>query len=165
MASRSLYDLQISVRDSAQMMLSASQSSGFDFLIYCTKRTHREQAILYRNGRSLAEIQDKAKELETQWHRPDLASLLLMTPPQYGKSKLTNAGPGQSSHEYGFAFDGCPLLHGKPIWDDSDPLWQTYGELGMTSGLEWAGTWRSFKEFPHLQDPHVNWRDLIKEAA
>ena len=162
MASRNLNDLQPHVREKAQLMLEASREVGFGLLIYCTLRDENEQARLYRRGRTLKQIQAKADELLTQWHRPDLATLLMEVGPQKGKRIVTNAGPGQSMHNYGLALDGCPTLEGKPIWDEDDPLWETYGEMGVTAGFEWAGHWRSFKEFPHLQAPDINWRDLIR---
>jgi peptidoglycan L-alanyl-D-glutamate endopeptidase CwlK len=47
--------------------------------------------------------------------------------------------------------DVVPVRNGKPVWDSKDPVWQTVGRLGKAAGLEWAGDWKRFKEFPHFQ--------------
>jgi|SRR5580692_4120757 peptidoglycan L-alanyl-D-glutamate endopeptidase CwlK len=70
---------------------------------------------------------------------------------------VTNAKAGQSAHNYGLAFDGAPLIGGKIAWDDH-PHWLLYGQVAKQIGLEWAGTWVSFKEYPHIQLP--NWEQL-----
>jgi peptidoglycan L-alanyl-D-glutamate endopeptidase CwlK len=43
------------------------------------------------------------------------------------------------------------LVNGKPIWNKKDPIWQKIGEIGKSCGLEWAGDWVTFKEYPHFQ--------------
>lgn len=65
---------------------------------------------------------------------------------------VTNAKPGQSAHNYGLAFDGAPLINGRIAWDDHG-AWQVYGRVAADVGLEWAGTWTKFCEFPHIQLP------------
>lgn len=68
---------------------------------------------------------------------------------------VTNAKPGLSAHNFGLAFDGAPLIQGKIAWDDH-ASWQTYGRVAAQVGLEWAGNWTSFQEFPHIEMP--NWK-------
>lgn len=63
---------------------------------------------------------------------------------------VTNAKPGQSWHNHRCALDVVPLVNGKAIWDDN-ALWMQIGKLGESCGLEWAGRWKSFPEFPHFQ--------------
>jgi peptidoglycan LD-endopeptidase CwlK len=63
---------------------------------------------------------------------------------------VTNAKGGQSYHNWRVAFDVVPLVNGKAMWNDS-VLWQKIGAIGRASGLEWAGDWKKFKEFPHFQ--------------
>ncbi|MBK5230848.1 MAG: M15 family metallopeptidase, partial [Thermoleophilia bacterium] len=80
--------------------------------------------------------------------------------------RVTNARGGDSMHQYGAAFDAVPLRHGKLVWgtrgdgidddptdDDTDDLelWQRLGAIGEACGLEWAGRWKRFREFPHFQ--------------
>ena len=63
---------------------------------------------------------------------------------------VTRAKAGQSWHNYRCALDVVPLVNGKAIWDDP-ALWKQVGEIGKSCGLEWAGDWVTFKEFPHFQ--------------
>jgi peptidoglycan L-alanyl-D-glutamate endopeptidase CwlK len=165
MASRDLADLAPAVRGPAQRLEQMADDRGLDLLIYCTYRSPREQARLFRKGRPLADIEAKADELDTEYGRPDLGDLLMEVGPQYGEI-VTHAGPGQSIHQYRCAFDAVPLDGGKPVWGTSDPadryLWSTYGELVRAVGLEWAGDWEHFTEFPHAQEPSANWRELIR---
>ena len=63
---------------------------------------------------------------------------------------VTRAKAGQSWHNYRCALDVVPLVNGKAIWDDQ-AMWKQVGEIGKSCGLEWAGDWVTFKEFPHFQ--------------
>jgi len=168
MASRKLDDLKDQVKEKAFLLLDRCEEEGLNILIYCTLRSLEEQARLYRRGRSLSQIEAKAEELRSRWDRPDLADLLISVGPQYG-NKVTYAGPGQSMHNYGLAFDSVPLRDGKPVWQATRPenraLWELYGRLGVEVGLEWAGNWTHFREFPHMQEPGARWQDLIIEAT
>jgi peptidoglycan L-alanyl-D-glutamate endopeptidase CwlK len=53
------------------------------------------------------------------------------------------------------AVDIVPLVNGKPIWSATAPVWQKVGKLGEAAGLEWAGRWKRFREFPHFQHPRA----------
>lgn len=167
MASRSFTDLDRSFMPLAIDFSDQCAREGLDVLIYCTHRDFHEQAKLYRNGRRKSLIRDKYNQL-IKLGREDLAEILMDVGPQKGRSILTNAGPGQSYHNYGFAFDGCPLRNGKPVWGTSDAedreLWSEYGRVAADVGLEWSGKWTRFKEYPHCQMPGVDWRVLIQKA-
>jgi peptidoglycan L-alanyl-D-glutamate endopeptidase CwlK len=63
---------------------------------------------------------------------------------------VTNAKAGQSWHNHRCALDVVPLVNGKAIWDDQ-AVWKQIGEIGKSCGLEWAGDWKTFKEYPHFQ--------------
>jgi len=63
---------------------------------------------------------------------------------------VTNARPGESYHNWRCAVDVVPLVNGKAIWNDN-ALWLKIGIIGESCGLEWAGRWTTFKEFPHFQ--------------
>jgi len=63
---------------------------------------------------------------------------------------VTKAKAGQSWHNWRCALDVVPLVNGKAIWDDQ-AMWKQVGEIGKSCGLEWAGDWVTFKEFPHFQ--------------
>ena len=63
---------------------------------------------------------------------------------------VTKAKAGQSWHNWRCALDVVPLVNGRAIWDDQ-AMWKQVGEIGKSCGLEWAGDWVTFKEFPHFQ--------------
>lgn len=163
--SRSLNDLNESLRETVQWLLLDAEWVELDILIYCTYRSPTEQARAYRNGRSIHEIRKKADELTLEYGRPDLAELLMSVGPQFGQLIITHAGPGQSTHQYRAAFDAVPMRDGKPVWNnqtkDDMELWQRYGDTLERFDLEWSGRWTTFKEMPHAQQKDVDWRDLI----
>lgn len=165
--SRAITDLQPPMLQRVEQLLRLVVSCDFDLLIYCTRRSFEEQAALFRQGRSLAEIRDKARELDLDWGRDDLAQILLDCPAQTSRAIVTHAGPGQSLHNYGLAIDAVPMRNGKPVWGTREPddyqLWHRYGEMVRNVGLVWAGDWQSFREFPHAQLNHFAWQDLISE--
>jgi len=72
--------------------------------------------------------------------------------------KVTNARPGFSAHEWGFALDLVLDIPKINPWDTSIEMmgyWQRMGDLVERKGLEWGGNWR-FKDYPHIQ--LKNWR-------
>lgn len=172
MASRRIEDLAPDTREKAHEFARECMIQGLDVIIYCTHRSDDEQARLYRRGRSLAEIKAMAAILENHYGRPDLAEILMGVGPQYGR-RVTNAAPGQSAHPYRVAFDGVPIRCGKPIWTDEgipneeeedQRLWQLYGQIAESVGLEWAGRWPRFREMPHIQEPGFNWEEMIRNS-
>jgi len=134
--SRDVMELLPTVRQMCLHFLSECQGRGIEVLITSTFRDHEAQAALYAQGRT----------------KPGRI--------------VTGAAPGWSWHNWRCAFDVVPLRHGKPVWGtagngiDADPsdddtddleLWQRVGEAGEHAGLEWAGRWARFREFPHFQ--------------
>ena len=133
--SRSLDHLHPQMRPLVVNFLTAAKLNGIDLLVTCTWRSNREQAKLYGQGRT--------------------------TP---GKI-VTRAKPGQSMHNVmlhgmpaSLAVDVVPLRNGKPAWGvsgEDGKLWAKVGILGEKAGLEWAGRWTKFREFPHFQHPNA----------
>jgi peptidoglycan L-alanyl-D-glutamate endopeptidase CwlK len=119
--SRKIEDLLPPVRERVERFLAACKEEGIDILITSTYRDNESQNALYAQGRT----------------KPGI--------------KVTNARAGQSFHNYRCAVDVVPMKNGKPIWNAKDPVWQDIGRLGKAAGLEWAGDWVRFKEFPHFQ--------------
>lgn len=150
MASRDLHDLHPDLQ--AKYAVFANQChidpwmlrNGIVVILTCTYRSGHEQDELYAQGRT----------------KPGRV--------------VTNAQAGESLHNFetgagkpaARAFDVLPLRHGKPVWgtsgdgiddDESDDhtddleVWQRVGAHGEAAGLEWAGRWKKFKEFPHFQ--------------
>ncbi len=123
-SSRKLEDLRPVVKAKCEAHIAACKAEGIDILITCTYRDAEEQNRLYAIGRT--------------------------TPGR----KVTNAKAGQSFHNYRLAYDLVPLQGGKPVWKtdgEEGKLWERVGKLGEAQGLEWAGRWTKFREFPHLQ--------------
>lgn len=63
---------------------------------------------------------------------------------------VTNARGGQSYHNYRLAFDAAPVVNGDIDWDN-EALFNKMGKIGQSVGLEWGGSWTSFKDTPHFQ--------------
>ena len=123
-SSRSLNDLHPIVKSKATGHLAACKAAGIDLLVTSTYRDHAAQNALYAQGRTAP-----------------------------GR-KVTNAKGGQSFHNYRVAYDVVPLRSGKPVWGTTGEdavLWEKVGALGEMWGLEWAGRWTRFREFPHFQ--------------
>lgn len=132
MSSRDLNDLDARFRPFVDRFIAACQAQTLDILIYCTYRSGEEQAVLYAQGRTLP------------------------------GHIITNAKAGQSAHNYRLAFDGCPIVHGKPLWAEalSGPHWSLYGKIAQDCGMEWGGAWSgNMVEGPHVQ--MAQWRSFI----
>lgn len=122
--SRRIEDLHPRVQAMARAHLAACDAAGIDLLITSTYRDDESQEALYAQGRTAP-----------------------------GR-KVTNARAGQSFHNYRLAYDVVPLRNGKPVWGTTGAdgeLWTRVGELGEAAGLEWAGRWTRFREYPHFQ--------------
>lgn len=134
--SRNINDLLPQVAKKCFDFLTKCKEAGYDVRVTSTYRDFESQAELYAQGRT----------------KP-------------GKI-VTKAKPGDSFHNWRVAFDVVPFRNGKPVWGtkgdgiDLDPsddhiddleLWQRIGAIGKSVGLEWAGDWVRFKEFPHFQ--------------
>lgn len=119
--SRSLNDLLPQVKSRVEAFIKAADEAGIDLLVTSTYRDAESQNALYAQGRT--------------------------TP---GKV-VTNARAGQSFHNFRCAVDVVAIRNGKPVWDSKDAVWQTIGKIGKQCGLEWAGDWKRFKEYPHFQ--------------
>lgn len=119
--SRSLDDLLPAVKERVERFIASAKAVGIDLLVTSTYRDNESQNALYAQGRTTA-----------------------------GRI-VTNAKAGQSFHNYRCAVDVVPIVNGKPRWDAKDEVWQTIGKLGKAEGLEWAGDWKRFKEYPHFQ--------------
>ena len=119
--SKDLNELLPQVKTKVEHFIQLCKDNNIDLLVTSTYRDLESQAALYSQGR---------------------------TSP--GKI-VTNAGPGDSYHNWRCAIDVVPLVNGKADWDGSHPVWAEIGRLGKDAGLEWAGEWVHFKELAHFQ--------------
>lgn len=152
--SRKLDHLVPAFRDRVEDALAEAESNRLDVLIYCTHRSPEEQARLYRQSRTRYEIDFKANKLLTAGHY-ELADILRGVGPQMGTigKHVTMAGPGESFHNYGLAFDGVIMVNGKPDWAcEHMEMWVIWGSILETHNIEWAGAWVRFREMVHGQD-------------
>lgn len=151
MNSRRLRDLLPHVQPKAAEVIDECGRLGVELLVTCTYRSPEEQARLYRQSRTITEIRSKAEQYSNGYGA--LADILWSVGPQYGRlgRHVTNAGPGESWHNYGQAMDVVILIDGKPCWDDEHPAWETYGKVAEKVGFTWAGRWVRFRELPHIQ--------------
>jgi len=112
-----LEDLDPDVRAKAEALVELAREAGCPIRVTHTLRTWDEQAHLYAKGRTLP------------------------------GTKVTNAPPGYSWHNFKRAFDVCfvgPTPYEGP--------WEKLGPLGESVGLEWGGRWKKFTDRPHFQD-------------
>ena len=119
--SRSLSDLNPKVAAMCSEFINRCKAQHIDILITSTYRDAESQNALYAQGRTAP-----------------------------GK-KVTNAKGGQSFHNWKVAFDFCPIVNGKPNWNDV-ALYTKCGEIAESVGLEWAGRWKGkMIEMAHCQ--------------
>lgn len=118
--SRDIKDLHLKVQVLCNQFISKCKEAGITVIITATLRDNEAQNALYAQGRT----------------KP-------------GKI-ITNAKAGQSYHNYGLAFDFCPMVDSKCAWNDT-LLFIKCGTIGESLGLEWAGRWVKFKEMAHCQ--------------
>ncbi len=136
--SRKISDLHPVVQEQCRHFIESCAEQGIDVIITSTLRDNDSQAALYAQGRS----------------RPGPV--------------VTNAKPGTSAHNYGLAFDFCPIVNGKADWKNIDTFNQC-GAIAESLGLEWAGRWSHFVELAHCQNllrmSLNDWRDQPAKAA
>lgn len=144
MASRSLSDLTPAAREAALKWVDACKKEGIDVLIYCTFRPGKEQAELYKIGRTV-----KGENVSAKKPMGDT---------------VTNAPAGDSLHQYRVAWDAVPLKGGKPMWGDK-AAYARMGTLAKGLGIEWAGDWKGFKETAHFQVTSMTLAEYKLQAA
>lgn len=140
MASRRLEDLVPELAEKAKQFRDLASKEGINIIFTCTYRSDEEQAALYAQGRkSVQEVNELRKKVNL--------------PPITEKENVivTYAKEGQSKHNVRQAFDVAIVEAGKLIWDTKHPYWQKLGKIGKNLGLNWAGDWKKFKEYPHFE--------------
>ena len=124
-------DLEPVTQQMCRAWLAECEAAGLEVKVTHTLRTMDEQAHLYAKGRTLP------------------------------GAIVTKAGPGQSPHNYGAAFDFA-FRGPVPYPPESDPRWERCGRLGESLGLSWGGPLGAGDKFtfdrPHLE--RRDWRSL-----
>jgi len=118
--SRNIDDLHPTVKKMAEFFLLKCSQAGIDVTITSTFRDYEYQDMLYAKGRTTK------------------------------GPIVTKAKAGQSIHNWKCAFDFCPIVKGKAVWDN-DKLWKQCGQIAKECGLTWGGDFVSFVDKPHCQ--------------
>jgi peptidoglycan L-alanyl-D-glutamate endopeptidase CwlK len=65
---------------------------------------------------------------------------------------VTDAAPGFSAHNFGYAVDVVPedVIPGQPDWNVSHAAWQKILLMAPQCGLAEGAKWRTFPDNPHL---------------
>ena len=79
---------------------------------------------------------------------------------------VTNARAGSSAHNFGCAADcardaNLQLAGLQPTWNAKD--YSILGEEVVKVGLEWAGNWKTFKEYGHVGWPGLSNPAMLKK--
>ena len=151
--SREIQDLHPDFREKPKLLLRKCSNDGAEMRPFWTLRDPYTQAKFYRQSRCWEEILDKVEYLRSE-EAFFIAEVLLSVGPQYGRW-ATNALPGESTHNYGYAID-CyslePGIHSRYIinWTKMNPykIYAHYAtELGLIAGYYWKS-----KDVVHVQD-------------
>ena len=121
--SRKIEDLDPEAQDVCRAHLRICRERGIELIVTSTYRDWESQDALYAIGRTIE--------------------------PQ--RRSVTNAKAGRSWHNYKCAWDVVPVMYGKPVWDERDPLWGEVVRAGKEAGAEAGADWPLFKDLPHFQ--------------
>jgi peptidoglycan L-alanyl-D-glutamate endopeptidase CwlK len=128
------------------------------FILTCTARTVKEQYALYAQGRQTL---DEVNHLRFIARMP----VITETENKYKvtstlKSKhLIDLDDGDPNNDKSRAFDIAIIKDGKATWDlkvnvNNNEItdYIEAGNIGMSVGLVWGGSWTNFKDYPHFEE-------------
>ena len=143
--SKALEGLEPEFLAKVEAALALAQSEGLTMYPYFGLRDPITQAKLWRQSRARSVVEAKIASLKAEGAL-FLAWCLTEAGPCDGPP-VTNAGPGESWHQYGEAVDCYVVNHGEPDWNDNASYrkWAAIGEgQGLYSGI-------NFGDNDHLQ--------------
>lgn len=137
-----------------QRLLEAVKAKGYEMRPYNGLRSPFEQARLWRQSRSLEEIQAKVEQLKKS-RAPFLAHCIEQVGPQHGE-RVTNAAPGLSWHQWGEAVDCFWVVDAAAEWSVRKRVqglngYDVYANTAKSVGLIPGGYFSSLKDWPHVQ--------------
>jgi peptidoglycan LD-endopeptidase CwlK len=141
-------------REKVLKAISLCRKQGVVMRPFCTLRDPLAQARLWRQSRTIEEISLKITDLKNKG-ADFLAGCLDSVGPQNGKH-VTNALPGLSWHQWGEAIDCMWVVDGSAEWSvykkvDGINGYRHFAEIAAGLGLTPGGTWKGFKDWPHVQ--------------
>ena len=113
------YGVHLILLEKVKLVISEAKSQGIDLRVVAGFRDSAKQQKLYSQGRTTK------------------------------GGIVSNALPGLSYHNYGWAVDVCEFRNGKPYWKSKH--WNEIGRIGKKHGLVWGGDWTRLVDKPHLQ--------------
>jgi peptidoglycan LD-endopeptidase CwlK len=143
-----------SFRNKVNNLLARCARRGVVMRPYFTIRTPLEQAKLWRQSRSIEQIEAKIDELRAA-DAPFLARCIEKVGEQNG-DPVTNAIPGLSWHQWSEAVDCFWLVDNDAEWSankliDGQNGYRVYAEEAVRLKLTAGGNFTSLKDWPHVQ--------------
>ena len=133
-----------------QAALEACEARGVTMRPYQRARSPEEQARLWRQSRSAAEIVrqlDRMRQAGAEW----LADVLAGVGPQSGRH-VTGAPPGLSWHQHDLAVDAFWLVDGRASWSTRRKVGGLNGYAVWREEAQSAGLYRGpVSDWPHVQ--------------
>ena len=136
---RSMEYLEWPFRTTLEHVFEARVQRNITYRPFFTRRSPWEQARFWRQSRSYADVAEGIKYLNArkqEW----LADIISAVGPQYGRW-ATNAMPGYSWHQWGFACDvyAFDTKANKVLWDAKPyyPFARLARHYGLTAGYFW----------------------------
>lgn len=146
---RNMGGVHMKTKEYALELVRRAWAKNIKVIITSGLRSMEEQARLYGQGRKSYIYKGK------QYGNPS-------------KPIVTQAKPGQSIHNYGYAVDFALMLdNGAVVWDmnrDANGIkgsdWREVAALAKQMGFYWGGDWRKFPDFPHIDLGNLTWQQL-----
>ena len=141
-------------RGMVETLLEACAAEGIEMRPSAGLRDPFEQARLWRQSRSIEQINRRVAEFRAAGAH-FLAHCLTSVGPQHG-DPVTNAPPGFSWHQWGEALDCFWLVDGRAEWSVDRKVrglngYRVYSQQARVMGLTSGGAWVSIKDWPHVQ--------------
>lgn len=137
------------VQEKAHQVIDICAEQNIEVIIFSSLRTIKEQAIFYRQSRTIEEILKKVKDLYNRDYA-FLSYILEEVGPQKGPL-VTNAAPGETWHNFGEAWDAHLKIDDKAILDykKDKKIWNIYGNAIREVGMQWGGDQAEIKDYSH----------------
>lgn len=149
--SRDPQTLTPEMREKVALLRARAAAAGLRLQPLDAYRDPWHQARLFRQGHTRQKVNAKLTHLQARGY-PELGQILADVGPQRTGATVTAAGPGESWHQFGQAWDACPWVGEQLAWEIDFPgaeaAWQQYGQLVKEAGLFWGGQWG---DLPHCQ--------------